>query len=271
MTDIDLKLWKTKMAVGRMAYEAGMFRQASQHFQRALELVEEKKLPDELLSKTLVNLAKTLGSLGHYPEAEKMLRRALRLDESISTADAEFAVELIEDYHQLSLLYWRAGKPDLAGEPLDKAFELLKYNPEVPDELTAKLLKHRAVLLELAGDFKTCEKIVSEALNFIQSSSELGKHASIYGDCLMVKVMLLMELDRFQEATELFEEAKQILEISRGASHPKILQLIEALEEHACRKGMQAQAEALHRQAEEIKVLIRERQRGLEPESEGYS
>jgi tetratricopeptide (TPR) repeat protein len=255
----DLKLWKTKMAVGRMAYEAGMFRQASQHFQRALDLVEEKKLPDELRSQTLVNLAKTLGSIGRFDEGEKLLRRALQIDETTANVDADFAVELIEDYHQLSLLYWRAGKPDLAQQPLKKAFDLLATHQDVPDELTAKLMKHKAVLAELSGDYKLCEKLLDEALDFIRESSELGKHSSLYGDCLMVKVMLLTDLDRYDDAVEIYEEAKQILEISRGAAHPKMLELLEALIELAHRKGRTKEAEALHKQACDIKTLLKGR------------
>ncbi len=148
----DIRLWKTKMAVGRMAYEAGQFSQASQHFRKSLNIVEEKQLPDELLSQSLVNLAKTLGTIGSFDQAEEYLQRALRLDEVSCQLDDELTVELIEDYHQLSLLYWREGRASLAEQPLAKAFELLKAHPNVPDELKAKLMKHRVVLAELSGD-----------------------------------------------------------------------------------------------------------------------
>lgn len=254
--EADLKLWKTKMAVGRMAYEAGMSRQAAQHFQRALELVDEKKLPDELLSQTLLNLAKSLGSLGRFDEAEHMLRRALQLDEQNSASDADFFVELIEDYHQLSLLYWRSGKADLAGEPLKKAFELLAQHPKVPDELTAKLLKHKAVLAEFSGDYKLCDKLINECLNFIRESHELGKDSALFGDCLMVKVMVLAELDKYDEAIELYQEAKQVLEFTRGLAHPRIAQMMEALAVLAQRKGLLSSAEELRREEAEVKELI---------------
>ncbi len=256
--DADLRLWKTKMAVGRMSYEAGQFKQAAHHFQGALDLVEEKHLPDELLSQTLVNLAKTLGSIGRFDEGEKLLHRALQLDELTSNSDEEFVVVLIEDYHQLSLLYWRAGKPDLAGPPLHKAFELLHAHPNIPDELTAKLMKHSAVLAELSGDYKLCEKLVNEAIEFISTSCQLGKHSIIYGDCLMVKVMLLTELDRYDEAIEIYREAKQILDITRGVAHPKMLELLKGLAELDSRKGLIPAAASLREQAEKIKRLLKE-------------
>jgi len=259
--DADLRIWKAKMSVGRMAYDSGLFRQASQHFQRALDLVEDRRLPDELLSLTLVNLAKTLGSIGRFDEGERMLQRALKLDEITSSSDAEYLVELIEDYHQLSLLYWRAGKPQLAEQPLARAMALMSQTPKIPDELTAKLMKHKAVLSELSGDYQLCEKLVNEAIEFIRSSSQLGKHAVIYGDCLMVKVMLLTELNRFDEAVEIYREAKQVLEITRGVAHPKMLELMENLAALAERKGLLPAAESMHRQAEKIKVLLKDREK----------
>jgi len=247
------------MAVGRMAYDAGLFRQASQHFRKALELAESENLPEELVSLTLLKLAKTLGSIGAFDEGESLLRRALHMAEQLSTADPDFVTELIEDYHQLSLLYWRAGKAEEAKKPLEQAFDLLKEQPLVPDELIAKMLKHKAVLCDVSGDYRQCEILINEAIAFIQNSHVLGKHSLIYGDCLMVKVMLLTELDRFDEATELYREGKQLLDVSRGNAHPKMQELFEALSELASRKGLPAAAGALKKQADDVKVNIKNR------------
>ncbi len=247
------------MAVGRMAYEAGQFGQAAHHFRMALQLVKDQLLPDELLSQSLVNLAKTLGTMGSFDEAEKHLHAALGLDELNCKVDDEYVVELIEDYHQLSLLYWRENKPSLAMPLLDKAFELLKSHPNVPDELKAKLLKHRVVLIELTGDYLNCEKLINEALEFIVRSEQLGRNALIYGDCLIVKIMLLTELDRYTEAIEIYPIANQILETSRGVAHPKDLEILEKLAELAKRKGLVKNAEALHEQAEKMKSQLKKR------------
>ena len=122
------------------------------------------------------------------------------------------------------------------------------------------MLKHKAVLAELSGDFKPCEKLVDEALEFIRESSQLGKSAAIYGDCLMVKVMLLTDTDRFDEAIEIYEDARQIVEIARGAAHPRMLELLEALLVLAERKGLDKEAAALQEQAKAIKELLANRE-----------
>ncbi len=258
-SEADLRYWKSKMAVGRMAYGAGMFRLAARHFMKAKELIEERNLPESTLSPTLVSLAKSLGSFGQFDEAEPLLQSALKIDESATASDPALIVELIEDYHQLSLLYWRAGKADMARAPLDRAFSLLKMHPDVPDELTAKLLKHRAVLAEISGDYELCEKSINEAIDFILESKDLGKHSLIYGDCLLVKVTLLTEFDKYDEAIELYREAMQILAMIRGDAHPKLLESLEGLAALASKKGLERAAANLHQRAEHVKADLRKK------------
>lgn len=257
LKDVDLRLWKSKMAVGRMAYESGFFTQAAQHFRKALAIIDEKGLPSELLSKTLVDLAKALGSVGQFDEGERLLTQALRLD----TQDNATDVELIEDYHQLSLLYWRAHKQEPAVAAINKAWSMFEENPDnVPDELRAKLLKHRAVLSGLSGDYANCERLINQAIDFIRSSLDLGKFCSIYGDSLMVKLMLLIELDRFDEARELYPEALKVLEVSRGETHVKTLAFIDALAHLAQEKGLNEESEFLHSEAKRVRLMLKKKE-----------
>ena len=226
------------MGAGRMAYETGMYRQAARQFQSALSLVEETNLPQEILSLSLVNLAKSLGAMGNFSEAESLLRRALELDRLASASDGAYLLELIEDFHQLSLLYWRSGKLSLAEDTLAQAYQILKKHPEVPDELKAKLMKHKAVLAELSGDLVQCRNLIDSAIEFIAQSHQLGRHSLIYADCLMVKVVLLIEQNQYDEATEIYREAIQGMEITRGEAHPKTVEILELLRQQADRKGV---------------------------------
>lgn len=256
-TDVDLRLWKSKMAVGRMAYDSGIFGQAVHHFRRALSLIEQKGLPEELLSRNLVDLAKALGSMGQFEEGERLLNEALSLDIRDHATD----VELIEDYHQLSLLYWRAHKPELSVQAVKKAWELLQKDPEeVPDVLRAKLLKHRAVLASLQGKYDECEKLINEALDFIAGSEELGRFSVIYGDSLMVKLLMLIEKDRFTEAREIFPEAIKVLDVSRGEQHIKTLEFIESLLHLAREKGLDDDANRLEIEVNRVKAMLKKKE-----------
>jgi tetratricopeptide (TPR) repeat protein len=224
-----LKKFKVRMGVGRMAYEAGYFTQAARHFRQALEMCEQERLDEGLTSRALLGLAKSTVALGLYDEAEKLIRRALVIDET----DSASLVEEAEDYHQLSLLYWRSGRPDLAMEFAQKSWSLADQDECVPDELKAKLLKHFAVLAEQAGKLDECEQYLNQALELIESSPDLNKQSSIYGDTLLVKVLLLAEQGRLDEASELYPHAINIVQMNRGVSHPRVnevLSLFEALD-----------------------------------------
>lgn len=259
--DAQLRLWKNSMTVGRMAYESGSYMQAVRHFRKALNLIDEAGLPDALLSPTLVNLAKTLGTINQFPEAEMLLERALKLDERESVMDDDLKVALIEDFHQLSLLYWRAGKLRLSESALLQSLNILTISEiSIPDELRAKLMKHRAVLTELAGDLKKSDREIDQAIQFIHDSPSLGKFSSIYGDCLMVKVMILVREDKYKDAVSLYHDASQVLACSRGDMHFKNLNLLEDLEKLALSKGLTRAAENLKKEAKHVKEILQKRE-----------
>ena len=145
--DNELKRFSARLAVGRMAYDTGYFSQAARHFQLALNAVEELNLPKELEARALIGLAKSTAATGNFNKAESLLQKAL----SIDCSDYESTVEEAEDYHQLSLLYWRSGRADQSLQVAKKAWSLANQDDCSPDELKAKLLKHLAVLAEQAG------------------------------------------------------------------------------------------------------------------------
>ncbi|HEY9788471.1 MAG TPA: tetratricopeptide repeat protein [Candidatus Obscuribacterales bacterium] len=215
------------MAVGRMAYDAGFYDQAVRHFRMALALVEPGGLTDSLRARSMTDLAKSLSALGKFDEAEQLIHEALKIDEGQKSY-----AERAEDYHQLSLLYWRSGRKDASLRFAKMAFELAqKAGGDVPDELKAKLLKHFAVLSEQAGNLADAERYLNQAIDFIEGSSQLGKHSMIYGDVLLVKVLFLAEQGRYDEAEELYPHAIQIVEMTRGIHHPRVAEALSIFKE----------------------------------------
>ncbi|MBX9689968.1 MAG: hypothetical protein K2X27_24875 [Candidatus Obscuribacterales bacterium] len=256
MEDKDLRLWKSKMAVGRMSYDLGLYPQAVHHFRTALSLFEAKHIPQELLSRNLVDLAKALGSMGHFDEGEELLNKAIRLD----TEDCVSSAEIIEDYHQLSLLFWRANKQGAAEDAIAQAMKLMSESKEsIPDELIAKLKKHKAVLSVLNKDYRNAEKLIDDAILFIASSPVMGKFSPLYGDCLMVKLMMYMETERFEEALALYPEALKILDVSRGETHVKTIAFIEAIEHLSEEKGLHEEAATLKKELARLKEMSRKK------------
>ncbi len=258
-SESEIHLWQAKIGAGRMAYQSGLYPQAARHFRAAMEMVKEKDLPADLLSISMLNLAKTLGSIGEFAEAEELLKKTLSFDESEFAVDSTMAVELIEDFHQLSLLYWRASRVENARQALQRALELLSKSKDIPDELIAKLLKHQAVLAELSGDLQQCEKMVNKAIAFIAESKVLGKYSTIYGDCLFVKVVLLTEQNRFDEALENYREGMHVMELTHGEMHPKIVEHLEVLGKLAAKKGFADTADHLLKKAEHMRLQLRKK------------
>lgn len=216
------------MAVGRLAYEAGYYTQASRHFKLALQMLESGDFAAAYRARILTGLAKSLAAQGLYTEAEPMILEALQLDEINSSALADRA----EDYHQLSLLCWRNGRSEESLQYAKAALKLVSTpGSDAPDELIAKLLKHHAVLAEQAGRLAESERYLNEAIQFILCSDTLGKNSTIYGDVLLVKVFLLAEQARYEEAAELYPQAMQIVSINRGLEHPKVEEAINIFKE----------------------------------------
>lgn len=229
MTEMDsLKRWRARIAVAHMAYDAGYYNQAIRHFRLALELAQTAELDETLKARSQSGLAKSLAALGKFEEAERLIRSALQIDESVSEA----IVEQAEDYHQLALLCWRSGRNSESMSFAQKAFELAqKAGTAAPDDLKAKLLKHFAVLAEQSGDFVETERCLNRAVEFIEGSNQLGKNSMIYGDVLLVKVLFLAEQGRFDEAAELYPYAMQIVALTRGVSHPRVEEAMKIFQE----------------------------------------
>src|SRR5262249_56686867 len=84
-----------------------------------------------------------------------------------------------------------------------------------------------------AGDLDACEKYLDMAVELIENSNELDKQSSIYGDVLLVKVLVLAEQNKLAEAVELYSHAINVVEMHRGMAHPRVhevLQLFQPLE-----------------------------------------
>lgn len=236
-----LKRFSARLAVGRMAYEAGSFSQAARHFQMALTMATENSLPIELQARAELGLAKSLAATGKFDTARALLEKVVQED----SEDNFWKVDEAEDYHQLALLYWRSGQNDLSLQCAQQAWKIAETTEDCPHELTAKLLKHFAVLAEQAGHYVECEKYLDQAIDFIEGSPQLGKQSSICGDVLLVKVLLLVDQNRVKEAMELYPRAIQTVEINRGRTHPHVLETLSMFKDFENNRAEQETAEEL--------------------------
>ena len=248
-TAAELRNWKTRMAVGRMAYESGHFSQASRHFYLALKIVEDKELGDEFGYQTLISLAKALACQGKFADAEKYLLEVER-------TQPEDAVERAWDLEELSQLYWQTGRTEQSEEVANKALALLEQSDEQPAELKAKILRNLARAKGNAGDVKECSRLIESALLVIEDS-DLGKQSLIYGEVLVIKALLLAEEDKLEAASQVYHQALQLVQMNRGPFHPRIAEIMDFFGEYAEHKGKDDLAKEFRRRGTEIRQFRR--------------
>ncbi len=254
----DIAHWKTRIAVGRMAFDAGFYNQAARHFRTALELLKNQKDPSsELLSINSICLAKALSCLGHYDEAELLINEALKID----TAHQENILQLALDYLELSSTCWKQHRQEQGETYAHKALELLNSldKREKENHITsiARALKLIAIMKGERGDYTEAIKTIDKALTTLEHSQE-GSTSQAYGEALMAKVMLLVDKGEIEQIEPILDDAIQIIELHKGIFHPQLAKVMHALAQHVKQSGKIDMGIALEKQAQEIEEKNRQ-------------
>ena len=250
--ELDKKTWNTRIAVGRMAYDAGYYSQAARHFCIALDYATEHNMPPSCMAINYVSLGKTMASMGNYKETEQYLIKALAIDESLD----DHSVDVAADYSELGMLYFKMGRLDESAQCNEKCLQLISAFKEPPAFLYGKVLKQMAILKSEAGDMDGALALVDRALETIEAAHD-GKNQLVYGEAMMVKCMLLVDMGRGEEARELYPQAMQIVEMNRGPFHPKVATMMDMFATMTSNAGHPKASEYLKEQAEHIRDFSR--------------
>lgn len=248
MSDDDKKTWNTRIAVGKMAYDAGYYSQAARHFRTALEFAQEHNMDQPYLSINYISLGKTLASMGNYKEAEKFLMKALIIDEALEDHNMEVA----SDYSELGMLYFKLGRLEESTQYNQKALDILNTLKEPPAMLQAKILKLMAIIKSEAGELETAVSLIDKAIEKIEKVHG-GKDQLLYGEALMVKTMILVDLGKEDEAREIYPQALQLVEMNRGPFHPKVATMMDMFATMTSNAGRQKVSEYLKNKAQHIR------------------
>jgi tetratricopeptide (TPR) repeat protein len=253
----DISHWKTRIAVGRMAFDAGFYSQAARHFRMALALIREDSSSPELLSINLVCLAKALSCLGSYTEAEQLINEALQID----TASQDNLLQLARDYLELSSIYWKEHKAQLSEQYAYKTLELLsalnKKEKEKQVQSIARALKLLAIIKDEDNNYDEGLKLIDQALTLLEHSHQ-GTKSEAYGEALMVKVMLLIDKGEIEQVESMLDDAIQLIELHKGQFHPQLAKVMAMLAEHTKNTGRQDFASQLEKQAKGMQEKYRQ-------------
>jgi tetratricopeptide (TPR) repeat protein len=256
------KLFATRMAVGRMAYDMGYFGQAVRHFHTALELAGKENLPAPSLADANLSLGKAYACQGRYKEAEEYLTKALNLD--AAEADRPRSIEQAMDYIELALLYSKTARKEQAIDYNKRAISLLDKLKTSPVEQKAKALKQLALIYCEEQEYEEAMAHISIAVDALEKAGGL-KQTLIYGECLMVKSIVLVELGDIDSAREIYYTAMQTIELNRGPFHPKVANMMDMFSEMTAQAGRTKASEILAKKASKIrKVISRQEQNSID-------
>lgn len=248
MSENNHKLWSTRLAVGKMAYDMAYFGQAVRHFTKALDLAKANHFGEEELSSSYLALGKALACMGRYQEAEGNLSKALEIDER----SPERSIERATDYVELALFYSRTGRIDEAADYNARAISLLDHLDNTPASLLAKALKQLAVIKAEQHDFDLASLYIDRAIEALEKEGG-QKQSLIYGESLMVKTIVLLELGDTEGAQALYPQAIQTIELNRGPFNPKLANMMDMFSELTAETGHPKASEILHKKAEVIR------------------
>jgi serine/threonine protein kinase len=214
----------------------------------AVQQLEGEAVGDPLLVARLqALLGASLRELGHYQQAEVVLVKALRTQESDLGVDHP---KTLATKNHLAILFMEQGKYPQAETLFKEILDLntAKLNADHPDVLNIK--NNLALLFKSQGRYPQAEMLFKEVLD-----ASIASRGDADCDTLNAKnnlAALYQAEGKYTEAQKLFEEVLEIRTARQGADHPETLSAKNNLAWLYHAQGMSAEAETLFKEVLEV-------------------
>ena len=212
-------------------------------YQKALAQYEKASLEEDL-SYELNQLASFFNTVGYYPAAEPLLRRALAIREKVLGAQHS---DTAESLNNLATLLRNKGDYDSAEPLFRRALAIYEQVLGAQHPSTARSLNNLAGLLENKGDCDSAEPLYRRALAIYEQV--LGAQHPDTANSLNNLALLLKNKGDYDSAEPLYRRALAIYEQVLGAQHPDTAMSLNNLAELLRNKGDYDSAEPLLRRA----------------------
>jgi tetratricopeptide (TPR) repeat protein len=244
-------IWNTRMSLAQMAYERGLYAAAARNYKLALEIGEELGLKQEQLASNLLGLAKCFSHLGNFTEAEQLYGRLLEMDKSMFGNEHE---EVVYDLGELAALYKRAGKFQQAESLLQHAIAIAKTSSQSEDDL--------GPIFNDMAQVSCCLGKTVEAEDWLKRASAVCKprasqKTKLHADILITRASLAAQNSHSQEATQMIDEAVEIMEMITGGEHPDLADLLESASSVMRNAKFPEEADAFVRRAAAIRARLK--------------
>jgi tetratricopeptide (TPR) repeat protein len=197
--------------------------------------------------------SRKLDHLGRYPDAERMVRRALRAQDHIAGHNSALSLTL---RNRLADMLQKQGKY----EELDVIFseirsirgEVSKRKAQHPDHLTWLTIQANALFDK--GDYGSAEDLYRKVLEGRRRALGPEHPKSVNSQSNLARTLQMK--GNFAEAEPLHRGALQIRERVLGSEHPDTLDSLEHLAEFLHQQGRDDEAEPFYRRALELRERI---------------
>ena len=221
----------------------GRLREALEAAQEALADAERHEPGAEPLPLALHDYAIINGDLALHAEAEKAIRRAIRILEVAPTRD-DRVIQIFQ--LRLAEVYLDAGRHKDAKALFLELQRIWEQTRPQSAEL-AMALDHLAWIEALGKNFAAAESLLQRSIGLLDAGTEMG--ASRMGDILNDYASLLYSLKRYAEATKYCERVLALFSGQDTDSNPTLINTWTLLGASYANTGRNLEAETYVRRA----------------------
>ncbi|TKW36797.1 hypothetical protein SEVIR_1G006400v4 [Setaria viridis] len=215
----DIEVATIDVAIGNTYLALARFDEAVFSYQKALTVLKSARGDDHpTVASVYVRLADLYHRTGRLRESKSYCENALRVyaKPAPGAAPDEIAGGLME----IAAIYEALGDLDEALKLLQRALKLLEDSPGQWSTV-AGIEAQMGVLYYMIGRYADSRNSFESAVAKLRASGE--RKSAFFGVLLNQMGLACVQLFKIDEAAQLFEEARAVLEQECGASHPDTL------------------------------------------------
>ena len=218
-------------SLGQAAFGGGQYREAKQHFERALGLAEDA--PAEARAAVIANLGQACQALGEFARAEQLYRQAL--DATPGRAPV---------WHLLGGVLTQQRRFDEAEDALRRATAL-------PDAGTGASAARSDLALILAARGKR-----REAVDLLEQAIAVSRAGQPRARMLANLGELLFKLGQRAQAVAALQQSVAEMEAAVGPAHPDMAEVLRVYGGVLHKSGRKGEAKDLSKRAEAIRSSL---------------
>jgi tetratricopeptide (TPR) repeat protein len=216
--EVEDLIWPS-LALARVAEHQGIFAEALRWREEVVMLCEKRRGPQDPTTATALNnlAVHLLKTTNHLVEAERLVRRALAIDEATLGPNH---LNVARDLNTLAGVFHDTNRHEEAEFTYRRALAIYESSDEAYDTNLAPILTNLSQLLQATGRPEEAEPLVRRALAIDENSYGIN-HVNV-ALRLSTLAQLLQDTNRLVEAEQLMRRALAISEISFGPNHPAV-------------------------------------------------